>query len=227
MSREAWIIDGVRSPRGGGKPGVGSMSHIHPQRILAQVLNALKDRVGFDPKDVEDVVMGTGSGRRRSRDGHRADVGARRRLAGDHARRFAAPLLRFGPAGGHGGGDGHSRGPPGMRDRRRRGIDVATGVALGRRLHREQRTPVRAVSAGAAGHLGGPDRHARRLHARRTSTRSACRARRARPRRSTTVASSAASCRSTTTTARWRSTATNIRARAPRWRASRDSIRRS
>ena len=62
MSREAWIIDGVRSPRGGGKPGVGSMSHIHPQRILAQVLNALKDRVGFDPKEVEDVVMGTGSG---------------------------------------------------------------------------------------------------------------------------------------------------------------------
>jgi acetyl-CoA C-acetyltransferase len=60
--REAWIIDGVRSPRGGGKPGVGSLSHIHPQRILAQVLNALKDRVGFDPADVEDVIMGTGSG---------------------------------------------------------------------------------------------------------------------------------------------------------------------
>ena len=60
--REAWIIDGVRSPRGGGKPGVGSMSHIHPQRILAQVLNHLKDRVGFDPQDIEDVIMGTGSG---------------------------------------------------------------------------------------------------------------------------------------------------------------------
>jgi acetyl-CoA C-acetyltransferase len=60
--REAWIIDGVRSPRGGGKPGIGSLSHIHPQRILAQVLNALKDRVGFDPADVEDVIMGTGSG---------------------------------------------------------------------------------------------------------------------------------------------------------------------
>ena len=29
---EAWIIDGVRSPRGGGKQGVGSLSHIHPQR---------------------------------------------------------------------------------------------------------------------------------------------------------------------------------------------------
>lgn len=60
--REAWIIDGVRSPRGGGKPGIGSLSHIHPQRVLAQVLNALKDRVGFNPADIEDVIMGTGSG---------------------------------------------------------------------------------------------------------------------------------------------------------------------
>ena len=60
--REAWIIDGVRSPRGGGKPEIGKLSHIHPQRILAQVLNALKERVGFDPADVEDVIMGNGSG---------------------------------------------------------------------------------------------------------------------------------------------------------------------
>ena len=60
--REAWIMDGVRSPRGEGKPGVGKLSHLHPQRILAQVLNHLKDRVGFDPADVEDVIMGNGSG---------------------------------------------------------------------------------------------------------------------------------------------------------------------
>ena len=59
---EAWIIDGVRSPRGGGKQGVGSISHIHPQRVLAQVLNALKEHAGFDPVDVEDVIMGNGSG---------------------------------------------------------------------------------------------------------------------------------------------------------------------
>jgi acetyl-CoA C-acetyltransferase len=59
---EAWIIEGVRSPRGGGKQGVGKMTHIHPQRILAQVLNSLQERAGFDPADVEDVVMGCGSG---------------------------------------------------------------------------------------------------------------------------------------------------------------------
>ena len=61
MEREAWIIDAVRSPRGGGKPGKGSLSHLHPQRVLAQVLEGLRDRVGFDPADVDDVVCGNGS----------------------------------------------------------------------------------------------------------------------------------------------------------------------
>jgi len=60
--REAWIIDAVRSPRGRGKPGVGSLSHIHPQRCMAQVLNGLKAKVGFDPADIEDVVAGCGTG---------------------------------------------------------------------------------------------------------------------------------------------------------------------
>ena len=50
--REAWIIDAVRSPRGRGKPGVGSLSNIHPQRCMAQVLNGLQKKVGFDPKDI-------------------------------------------------------------------------------------------------------------------------------------------------------------------------------
>jgi acetyl-CoA C-acetyltransferase len=59
---EAWIIDGVRSPRGRGKPGKGGLAHLHPQRNLAQVLVALQERVGFDPADVDDVVAGCGSG---------------------------------------------------------------------------------------------------------------------------------------------------------------------
>ncbi len=59
---EAWIIDAVRSPRGGGKQGVGGLSHVHPQRVLAQVLNALQEHAGFDPADVEDVIMGNNSG---------------------------------------------------------------------------------------------------------------------------------------------------------------------
>jgi acetyl-CoA C-acetyltransferase len=59
--REALIIDGARTPRGKGKPS-GSLHDIHPQELLAQVLNALADRTGFDTKDVDDVVIGNASG---------------------------------------------------------------------------------------------------------------------------------------------------------------------
>jgi acetyl-CoA C-acetyltransferase len=57
MTREAWIIDAVRSPRGKGKE-TGSLHGVHPQRILAQILNGLRDRVGFDTASVDDVIMG-------------------------------------------------------------------------------------------------------------------------------------------------------------------------
>ncbi|MFT7597403.1 MAG: acetyl-CoA C-acetyltransferase [Acidimicrobiales bacterium] len=58
---EALIIDAVRSPRGIGKKDKGALSHLHPQKILGQVLNGLQERVGFDPTDVEDVICGNGS----------------------------------------------------------------------------------------------------------------------------------------------------------------------
>ncbi len=61
MQSEAWIIDAVRSPRGKGKKS-GALHEVHPQRILAQVLNALQQRNGFDTADVDDVVMGCGAG---------------------------------------------------------------------------------------------------------------------------------------------------------------------
>ena len=51
----------MRSPRGIGKKGKGGLSHLHPQRILAQVLDTLRERVGFEPSDVDDVVTGNGS----------------------------------------------------------------------------------------------------------------------------------------------------------------------
>jgi acetyl-CoA C-acetyltransferase len=61
MESEAWIIDAVRSPRGKGKQ-TGSLHEVHPQRILAQVLNGLQARSGFETKEVDDVVMGCGAG---------------------------------------------------------------------------------------------------------------------------------------------------------------------
>lgn len=59
---DAWIIDGLRSPRGRGKKDKGALSSIHPQRIMAQVLVALQERAGFDPGDIDDVILGCGSG---------------------------------------------------------------------------------------------------------------------------------------------------------------------
>ena len=58
---DALIIDAARSPRGKGKE-TGALHNVHPQRILAQVLNAVRDRNGFDTADVDDVVMGCNAG---------------------------------------------------------------------------------------------------------------------------------------------------------------------
>jgi acetyl-CoA C-acetyltransferase len=57
---DALIIDGVRSPRGKGKSN-GSLHHVHPQELLAQVLNALADRNSIERRDVDDVIVGNGS----------------------------------------------------------------------------------------------------------------------------------------------------------------------
>jgi len=55
---EAWILDAVRTPRGKGRKETGALAGIHPQELLGRCLNALRDRQGFDPADVEDVVGG-------------------------------------------------------------------------------------------------------------------------------------------------------------------------
>ena len=55
---DAWILDAVRTPRGRGKKEVGALSGIHPQDLLSTCLNALVERTGIDPCDVEDVVAG-------------------------------------------------------------------------------------------------------------------------------------------------------------------------
>lgn len=57
---EVWIIDGVRTPRGRGKP-TGALHALHPQELLAQTLKSLATKTGLDPQKVEDVVVGNGS----------------------------------------------------------------------------------------------------------------------------------------------------------------------
>lgn len=56
--RQAFIIDAVRTPRGRGKKDKGALSGVHPQELLAQTLNQLAGRSGFEKGDVEDVVAG-------------------------------------------------------------------------------------------------------------------------------------------------------------------------
>src|SRR5436305_380293 len=55
---EAYVLDAVRTPRGRGKAGKGALSHLHPQELLAQALEALAARTGFDRAEVDDVVVG-------------------------------------------------------------------------------------------------------------------------------------------------------------------------
>jgi acetyl-CoA C-acetyltransferase len=55
---EAFILDAVRTPRGRGRAGKGALSNVHPQELLAQTLNQLAARTGFDPAEVDDVVAG-------------------------------------------------------------------------------------------------------------------------------------------------------------------------
>ena len=59
MTGQAFIVDGVRTPRGRGK-ATGALHSFHPQDLLAQCLNALAARTGVDPALVEDVVVGNG-----------------------------------------------------------------------------------------------------------------------------------------------------------------------
>ena len=54
---EAWIIDAVRTPRGRGKKD-GALAGLHPQELMAQTLNAIKERNHIDTREVDDVVVG-------------------------------------------------------------------------------------------------------------------------------------------------------------------------
>jgi acetyl-CoA acetyltransferase len=54
----SYIIDTVRTPRGRGKAGKGSLSCIHPQELLAQLLRALERDRGLAASEVDDVIAG-------------------------------------------------------------------------------------------------------------------------------------------------------------------------
>lgn len=55
---EAYIIDAARTPRGIGKAGKGALSELHPQRLMAQVLEGLQKRNDLNTQEVDDVIVG-------------------------------------------------------------------------------------------------------------------------------------------------------------------------
>ena len=58
---EAFIVDAARTPRGIGKPGRGSLTEIHPQRLLATVFRALERRNDLNTADIDDIAIGCSS----------------------------------------------------------------------------------------------------------------------------------------------------------------------
>jgi acetyl-CoA C-acetyltransferase len=58
---DAFIIDACRTPRGIGKQGKGSLTHLHPQHLASTVLKALAERNDVNTAEIDDVVWGTSS----------------------------------------------------------------------------------------------------------------------------------------------------------------------
>jgi acetyl-CoA C-acetyltransferase len=54
---EVYICAALRSPRGRGRAG-GALATIKPGQMAADLLKALQERTGFDPADVDDIVLG-------------------------------------------------------------------------------------------------------------------------------------------------------------------------
>ncbi|WP_392339248.1 acetyl-CoA C-acetyltransferase [Moritella marina] len=57
MIPEAYIYDAIRTPRGLGKPS-GALHEVKPVNLLADLLNHLQQRNGFDTDAVDDIVLG-------------------------------------------------------------------------------------------------------------------------------------------------------------------------
>ncbi|MCL6270871.1 acetyl-CoA C-acetyltransferase [Sansalvadorimonas sp. 2012CJ34-2] len=54
---EAYIYDAIRTPRGRGKK-TGSLYEVKPVTIMANLLNTLQERNGFETSAVDDIVLG-------------------------------------------------------------------------------------------------------------------------------------------------------------------------
>ncbi|MGB5092933.1 MAG: acetyl-CoA C-acetyltransferase [Parvibaculum sp.] len=89
---DAYIIDAVRTPRGIGKVGKGSLAHLHPQHLAATVLRAIAERNNLNTAEVDDIIWGTSS----QRGAQAADMGRMAALdAGFDVKASGVTLDRF------------------------------------------------------------------------------------------------------------------------------------
>ena len=58
MTTEAYIFDAVRTPRGRGKKGKGSLYEVRPVELLVSLFKALEKRNELDTSKVDDVILG-------------------------------------------------------------------------------------------------------------------------------------------------------------------------
>lgn len=60
MSHNAYIYDAIRTPRGIGKAGKGALYEVKPIDLVANLLEALKQRHDLDTTQIDDVILATG-----------------------------------------------------------------------------------------------------------------------------------------------------------------------
>jgi len=60
MTTEAYIYDAIRTPRGKGKAGGGSLYEVKPIDLVTTLLESLKERNDLDTTRVDDVILGCG-----------------------------------------------------------------------------------------------------------------------------------------------------------------------
>jgi len=55
---EAYVFDAIRTPRGRGKAGAGSLYEVAPIELVSGLMHALQERNDLDTSQVDDVVLG-------------------------------------------------------------------------------------------------------------------------------------------------------------------------
>ena len=197
--REAVIVEALRTPIARGKPGIGDLSAFHAGTLLGKVQDAVVERAGIDPAEIEQIVGGcvTQAGEQSNNITRNAWLEPQQGLA--HRRHHGRHAVRLRPAGQ----------PPRLRvrprrlDRRRHRVRRRGDEPRRPRRERDQRPgllPAARLGAGTRRPTSSPTPSAsRRSAASRARTSTASRSRRssARRARATRAASSARSCRST------------------------------